>query len=38
VCQFVFGDGSVKPLSVTTPESTMSLLIIRDDGQPIPAY
>ena len=38
VCQFLFGDGSVKPISVTTPESTMSLLIRRDDGLVIPAY
>jgi prepilin-type N-terminal cleavage/methylation domain-containing protein len=38
VCQFVFGDGSVKPISVTTPESTMSLLIRRDDGLSIPSY
>jgi len=37
VCQFVFGDGSVKPLSVTTPEATLSLLVQRDDGQAIPA-
>jgi prepilin-type N-terminal cleavage/methylation domain-containing protein len=38
LCQFAFGDGSVHALSVTTPESTMSLLIQRDDGQVIPAY
>ncbi|MFO0811046.1 MAG: DUF1559 domain-containing protein [Gemmataceae bacterium] len=38
VCQFVFGDGAVRALSVTTPEATMSLLIQRDDGLPVPAY
>jgi len=38
VCQFLFGDGSVKPISVTTPETTMSLLIRRDDGLVIPTY
>jgi uncharacterized protein DUF1559 len=38
VCQFVFGDGSVKALSVTIPEATLSLLIRRADGLPIPSY
>jgi prepilin-type N-terminal cleavage/methylation domain-containing protein len=38
VCQFVFGDGSVRALSATTPEATMSLLIRRDDGQVIPNF
>src|SRR5206468_978865 len=36
VCQFVFGDGSVKGLRVTTPESVLSLLVRRDDGEVIP--
>jgi len=35
ICQFVFGDGSVRGLKVSTPESTLSLLIRRDDGQVI---
>jgi prepilin-type N-terminal cleavage/methylation domain-containing protein len=38
LCQFVFGDGSVRALSVTLPDATLSLLIIRDDGQVIPPY
>jgi len=38
VCQFVFGDGAVRPLSVTIPEATLSLLIRRDDGQVIPDW
>src|SRR5438876_592438 len=33
VCQFAYGDGSIRALSVTVPETTMSLLIQRDDGQ-----
>jgi prepilin-type processing-associated H-X9-DG protein len=35
VCQFAFGDGSVRPLKATTPEATLSLLVQRADGQPI---
>jgi prepilin-type N-terminal cleavage/methylation domain-containing protein len=38
LCQFVFGDGSVKALNVTIPEATLGLLVVRDDGQAIPAY
>jgi hypothetical protein len=37
VCQFVLGDGSVRALKVSIPEATLSLLILRDDGQPIPS-
>jgi prepilin-type N-terminal cleavage/methylation domain-containing protein len=37
VCQFVFGDGSVRALGVTTPEDTLSNLVRREDGNPIPA-
>jgi prepilin-type N-terminal cleavage/methylation domain-containing protein len=33
VCQFLLGDGSVRGLKVTTPESVLSLLIQRADGQ-----
>jgi prepilin-type N-terminal cleavage/methylation domain-containing protein len=38
VCQFVFGDGAVRPVKVTVPETVLSLLIRRDDGQVIPNY
>jgi prepilin-type N-terminal cleavage/methylation domain-containing protein len=36
ICQFVFGDGSVRGLRNSTPGSTLALLANRDDGQPIP--
>jgi prepilin-type N-terminal cleavage/methylation domain-containing protein len=36
VCQFLFGDGAVRPVRATTPEATVSLLIRRNDGQPVP--
>jgi prepilin-type processing-associated H-X9-DG protein len=35
VCQFVFGDGHVQALRVTTPERTQSLLVQRADGEAI---
>jgi prepilin-type N-terminal cleavage/methylation domain-containing protein len=38
VCQFVFGDGSVRPLPVTIPEATLSMLVRRDDGLVIPTW
>src|SRR5262245_20478692 len=38
VCQFVFGDGSVRALSVSIPEATLALLILRADGQVIPNF
>jgi prepilin-type N-terminal cleavage/methylation domain-containing protein len=38
VCQFVFGDGGVRALRVSIPEATLSLLIQRADGQPIPSF
>jgi prepilin-type N-terminal cleavage/methylation domain-containing protein len=38
VCQFVFGDGSVRPVVATVPEATLSLLIRRSDGLPVPSY
>ena len=37
ICQFVFGDGGVRALRVTLPETTLSLLVQRNDGQPIPS-
>ena len=36
LCQFVFGDGSVRPLQVTIDVSILTLLADRNDGQPIP--
>jgi prepilin-type N-terminal cleavage/methylation domain-containing protein len=33
LCQFVFGDGSVRGLKVTLAETVLSRLIRRDDGQ-----
>jgi prepilin-type N-terminal cleavage/methylation domain-containing protein/prepilin-type processing-associated H-X9-DG protein len=38
VCQFVFCDGSVKPLKVTINLNTLQLLGQRADGQVIPDY
>src|SRR5262249_14090123 len=38
ICQFVFGDGSVRSLPVNIPEATLSLLIRRNDGQVIPPW
>lgn len=38
VCNFLFGDGVVRSLSVSLPESTLSLLIVRNDGKSVPAY
>jgi prepilin-type N-terminal cleavage/methylation domain-containing protein len=38
VCQFVFGDGSVRALSNTIPGSTLALLANRADGLPIPTF
>ncbi len=37
VCQFVFGDGSVRTLSVSVPGTTAGFLAVRDDGQVIPS-
>jgi prepilin-type N-terminal cleavage/methylation domain-containing protein len=36
VCQFVFGDGSVRPVSLAIAPATLSLLANRKDGQPVP--
>jgi len=38
ICQFLFGDGSVRGLSVAVPQATLSLLVQRADGQTIPPY
>ncbi len=38
VCQFVFGDGSVRPLAIGTSTTTLGRLAARNDGQPIPDF
>jgi prepilin-type N-terminal cleavage/methylation domain-containing protein len=38
VCQFVLGDGSVRPIAVSVPGATLSLLSVRNDGQPVPDF
>ena len=38
VCQFVFGDGSVRAIRTTVDPDTLGLLAQRNDGQVIPAY
>src|SRR5262245_31039929 len=38
VCQFVFCDGSVKPISNSTPLETLRRLAVRNDGEVIPDY
>jgi len=35
VCQFVFGDGAVRALSVSTDLTTLDRLANRDDGEPV---
>jgi hypothetical protein len=35
VCQFVFGDGSVKALAVNTDVVTLDRIANRDDGEPV---
>jgi|SRR5262245_7570788 len=37
VCQFVFGDGSVKAIQTSISTSTLGLLASRNDGKPISA-
>jgi prepilin-type N-terminal cleavage/methylation domain-containing protein/prepilin-type processing-associated H-X9-DG protein len=36
VCQFLFGDGSVKAVGVGLSPATLRLLVVRNDGQVIP--
>ena len=38
ICQFLMGDGSVRPLEVTVTGTVLSRLAVRDDGQPVPDY
>ena len=35
ICQFVFGDGSVRALPVTTDLATLDRIANRDDGEPV---
>jgi prepilin-type N-terminal cleavage/methylation domain-containing protein len=36
VCQFVMGDGSIRTIPVTIQPEILRLLVVRNDGQPIP--
>jgi hypothetical protein len=38
ICQFVFCDGSVRPLPVSIDPSVLGLLARRNDGEVIPAW
>jgi prepilin-type N-terminal cleavage/methylation domain-containing protein len=38
ICQFVMGDGSVRPIAVTLSPEILRLLVVRNDGQPIPGF
>lgn len=38
ICQFAFCDGSVRPIGVATPGTTLQLLTLRNDDTPVPAY
>jgi len=38
ICQFAFCDGSVRPIQVSVSGRVLSLLSVRNDGQPIPNF
>jgi prepilin-type N-terminal cleavage/methylation domain-containing protein len=38
ICQFVFGDGSVRAISTSVPGTVVGLLAARNDGEVIPDY
>ena len=38
ICQFAFGDGSVRAIAVSVPKTTLMFLVNIDDGQVIPPY
>jgi prepilin-type N-terminal cleavage/methylation domain-containing protein len=38
LCQFVMGDGSVRSLRVDLSSDILRLLVVRNDGQPIPGF
>lgn len=38
LCNFLFGDGVVRSISVSLPEATLGLLIVRNDGKSTPMF
>jgi hypothetical protein len=38
LCQFLLGDGSVRPIPVTISGTILGLLAVRNDGQAIPDF
>lgn len=38
ICQFVMGDGSVRALAVSLAPEILRLLVVRNDGQPVPDF
>jgi prepilin-type N-terminal cleavage/methylation domain-containing protein len=38
VCQFLYGDGAVRPVGVSTDPAVLALLANIADGQPVPPY
>jgi len=38
ICQFVLGDGSVRPIATNLSPEILRLLVVRNDGQPIPDF
>lgn len=38
ICQFVMGDGSVRSLGVNLAPEILRLLVVRNDGQPVPDF
>jgi prepilin-type N-terminal cleavage/methylation domain-containing protein len=38
ICQFVMGDGSIRALAVDLNPEILRLLVVRNDGQPIPDF
>jgi prepilin-type N-terminal cleavage/methylation domain-containing protein len=38
ICQFLLGDGSVRPIAVSVSGATLSRLSVRNDGQPVPDF
>ena len=38
ICQFVLGDGSVRSIGVNIAPEILRLLVVRNDGKPIPDF
>jgi prepilin-type N-terminal cleavage/methylation domain-containing protein len=38
ICQFLLGDGGVRPVTVSVSGTTLSRLSVRNDGQPVPDF